>query len=629
MERRRDRRIKRRLTCEFFHGASSHRGIILDLGPTGVFIRSNAVLAPGSEIDIHLAASVAAPAMTLRGCVVRRRSVPATLTTLIQPGIGVRILDAPREFGLLTSDCELDEAIETDYDFGQAPNADPSGVAGPSAPGSKPAAGSGERERAAQGPPHANATPAKGASGSAKQETPSEQETPSKPARPSTTKHAKPARASATKGAKTAPPPATKEAKRAKKAEERGAQRSRRIETPAPPRPVSAVLVGGTVLDEIAEMLRDLGVETIRCGPYDPQLTALDDACLLVVSGEIAMSDPIPVDTDRLVGIAVCGDSSETVRSQIRQQGYRYLLRSHLHPEALRLLLRYAVYAERDRRGRVRHPVGCEVSWRSGWKRNRGWLLDISREGCCLLVENSPQAGAPIAIKIPAETVGGKALKLTGQVLRSTPNAAHSGRERTALGVLLDDIGPAARKTLADLCERWSEGPPELPRTEPAHVAKPEANSHGEVAQTPKPPTEDSPTCAAQRPASAVTRSSTRRGVFEREIVEIDDEARVVQALLGRDLSVEGIRVVRQLGLAPGNRLRIALFDTPQQEPLILSAEVASDDRGSGLFLHFVDLTAETTARIEGILARLPAVESIDPHGDAQVVPAGLVANEA
>ena len=38
----------------------------------------------------------------------------------------------------------------------------------------------------------------------------------------------------------------------------------------------------------------------------------------------------------------------------------------------------------------------------------------------------------------------------------------------------------------------------------------------------------------------------------------------------------------------------------------------------AGLFLHFVDLSAETTARIEEIIAQLPAIESIDPHGDAR-----------
>jgi hypothetical protein len=47
------------------------------------------------------------------------------------------------------------------------------------------------------------------------------------------------------------------------------------------------------------------------------------------------------------------------------------------------------------------------------------------------------------------------------------------------------------------------------------------------------------------------------------------------------------------------------------------------------MFLHFVDLSAETTVRIEEIIAQLPAIESIDPHGDARVVPAGVVSNQA
>jgi hypothetical protein len=260
------------------------------------------------------------------------------------------------------------------------------------------------------------------------------------------------------------------------------------------------------------------------------------------------------------------------------------------------------------------------------------------------LVEKSPQAGARIAIKIPAETVGGQALTLRGRVLRSTPNAAHSGSERTALGVILDDITPAAQKVLVDLCERWSESPPMLPRSERPRTAAREVETHDEgilesktqtedfqthAEGTSKTEPEDPTTTKLQDSSSDVTQRSTRRGVFEREIVQVDEEARVVQALLGRDLSVDGIRVVRQLGLAPGDKLRLALFDTSQQEPLILRAEVSRDDAGSGLFLHFVDLSAEMTARIEEIIARLPAVESIDPHGDAGVVPTGVVSDQA
>jgi hypothetical protein len=182
-----------------------------------------------------------------------------------------------------------------------------------------------------------------------------------------------------------------------------------------------------------------------------------------------------------------------------------------------------------------------------------------------------------------------------------------------------------------------------LPLSEQQRAATPAVETHDEGVLASKPQNEDSQTHAEGRsktkakdptttelqdPSSAVVQRSTRRGVFEQEVVQVDEEERVIQALLGRDLSLDGIQVVRQLGLAPGNKLRLGLFDTPQREPLILDAEVSRDDGGSGLFLHFIDLPAETTARIEEIIARLPAIESIDPHGDARVVPAGVVSNQ-
>ncbi len=610
MEKREGRRIKRRLTCEFFHEASAHRGIILDLSPSGVFIRTNAVLTPGTEIDIFLAASVAAPAMTLRGIVVRRRSVPATLTTVIQPGLGVKILDAPREYGLLTSDCELEEPIETGYGAAQSPSNAAQSPAQPASGTPKSGASADEGRRAPQPP-----TPQR----SSEQDRSSEQAD------------------SAAEVPKKQPLAARSAANKGLKREPASAARTRVPKAPSAP---IAVLVGGSVLDEIAEALRSMEIKTIECGPYDPQLAALDDAQLLVVSADIAMSDPIPVDTDMLVGIAVCGDISETMRSQIRQQGYRYLLRPHIHPEALRLLLRYAVYAERDRRGKVRYPVGCEVSWRSGWKRHRGRLLDISRGGCCLLVEHPPKIGARITIKIPAETAGGHTVKLPGKVLRATPSSTLGGIDRTALGVLLDDLTPAVRKALVDLCEQWSESPPMLPPRERVKIhdtraaddsdVRPQTqHSHQSAEDLSRGGAKGSAVAGSETPPPFSADRMTHRAVYEQEVVQVDEEARVVQALLGRDLSIDGIRVVRQLGLVPGNKLRIALFDTSQKKPLILNTEVTRDDGGSGLFLRFVEPTPDAIASIQAIISRLPAVESIDPQGETGVVPASVVSNRA
>jgi hypothetical protein len=183
-----------------------------------------------------------------------------------------------------------------------------------------------------------------------------------------------------------------------------------------------------------------------------------------------------------------------------------------------------------------------------------------------------------------------------------------------------------------------------LPRGERSRASTPAVETHDEEVLTSKPQSEipqthaegstetvagDPTTTELQDSSSAEAQRSTCRGVFEQEIVQIDEEARVVQALLGRALSLDGIRVVRQVGLVPGSKLRLALFDTSQQEPLILSAEVSRDEGGSGLFLHFVDLSEEMTTRIEEIVTRLPAIESIDPHGDAEVVPAGIVSGQA
>ena len=262
------------------------------------------------------------------------------------------------------------------------------------------------------------------------------------------------------------------------------------------------------------------------------------------------MSDPIPVDTDLLVGIAVCGDISETMRSQIRQQGFRYLAplshtpRSAATPAPLRDLRgaqsTRAGSSPRRLRGELARRM--EAASRSVAGYFPGWVLPVGREIARKLARS-------IAIKIPAETVGEKALKLRGRVLRSTPNAAHSGSERTSLGVVLSDITPATRKDLVALCEKWNESPPMLSRSERPRTAAAAAEARDEGVRASKPQTEGSrinteepsetmaevsTTTELQDSSSAASQRSAHRGVFEREILQVDEEARVVQALLGR-----------------------------------------------------------------------------------------------
>jgi hypothetical protein len=81
--------------------------------------------------------------------------------------------------------------------------------------------------------------------------------------------------------------------------------------------------------------------------------------------------------------------------------------------------------------------------------------------------------------------------------------------------------------------------------------------------------------------------------------------------LLGRDVSVGGMRVDSHPDLKVGARLRLALFDTAREAPLVVDAAVARDDGKGGTALHFLDVTPELAARLEALVAALPPVERL------------------
>jgi hypothetical protein len=80
--------------------------------------------------------------------------------------------------------------------------------------------------------------------------------------------------------------------------------------------------------------------------------------------------------------------------------------------------------------------------------------------------------------------------------------------------------------------------------------------------------------------------------------------------LLGRDLSVGGMRVEYHDRLQIGDLLELAVYVSPREEPIVLKARVAHD-AGDGLGLAFEGLASEVAKRLEKMIARLPSVESL------------------
>ena len=98
--KRRHQRVKRRFSCEFVTGEQRYRGIVVELSQGGLFVQTDATTPLGAEVVLQLAGSGAVPNMTLRALVVRRRMVPAPLAVAVRRGIGLELLEAPREYGL-------------------------------------------------------------------------------------------------------------------------------------------------------------------------------------------------------------------------------------------------------------------------------------------------------------------------------------------------------------------------------------------------------------------------------------------------------------------------------------------------------------------------------------------------
>jgi hypothetical protein len=545
--RRRHERVKRRFPCEFFTEGQRYRGIVVDVSRGGLFVQTEASTAPGSEIELHLAAAGAVPELVLRGIIVRRRMVPAMLAAALRRGIAVEILEAPREYGLAFGSSLLDAPIGGACEAGT-----------PAAPG-------GREQTPGWAPPSSSA--------------------PAAPGPPVLARPARPSQA-------VAPAPAPLD--------------------PAPeaPRPEVLVVDDGR-LDDLVALLDELGADPVRLPPgamSDSQAHSWPSR-LFVTTARLACVLQLPElrEEDRVVGIAVAEDESQTLASMMRRLGFQYLVHRPVHPEAMRLLLRKLLYQGADHRRAERHPFGAEVTWRAGWARKRGVLVEISSSGCRLVTDRPLAPGARLRIEIPPEATGGRRLLLRGRILRRDSTASAAPDARHGLAVCFDPLPTRVQQRLDALLARLERGPATL------------ACDAGNTAPEPMAPVPLPEASGVEGSEAATEPFSERRRLvrarLDREVVALDETGtRALYALVGRDLSLAGMRIDPSPDLALGQRLRLALYEPSAQSPIVLEAESVRDDGGAGLALRFVDLAPEVAAQLERIVAALPALESLRPE---------------
>ena len=352
------------------------------------------------------------------------------------------------------------------------------------------------------------------------------------------------------------------------------------------------LLIDDGELDDVRAILEEVGAEFahLRGGAVPSEMGPPDQLFIATPRRAMLAKDwpggPLPVK----VGIVT--EDSNTLRAMLRRIGFDLLVRRPVHPYALRLVLLRALYSGSERRQKPRFPIGYSVSFRAGFRRKKAVLADLSMRGARLLLDQPLALGSRITLQLERELAGGKALSLRGKIVRVSDTPEEDGQY--VAGLQFEKVDREGLARLLVLLKRSAEGPVTLA---------------GEVAQRdlsePATPT-DGPPAALATPEN---RRKHGRAVFGREVVKLDDEASSV--LLGRDISIGGMRIESTTNLGLGDQLRLAIYGGPREDPFIVRATVVRQETTTSYGLKFDGLKPAVASRLESLVARLPAVESL------------------
>ena len=572
MERRETQRTRRRIPCLFSYEGHVHNALVVDLSISGLFLQTDTAISPGTELTLRLRGEPFED-LELRGRVVRRRFTPTVIASLIRRGVGIRILSAPSAYydSFGASQAPLDESWSPLQD-----------LTPPFEPSDRAEAMSAEVEPA---------PPPFGVSGAWDEKT---------------------------------------DERIAAAAVEELWETVSEVAAPAPePEPVwgpkaiyraDALLIHDGELGDVERLLEGMAADTLSRRRLDPDgLSEWErPPRMIVASGPSALRMTLGtgLDAQGVVPIAVVESQSQTLCGMLRRQGFRYVVRRPVHPEALRLLLGRALFRGRERRDAPRVSLGCEVLLRFGLRRKAATLLELSRTGCRLSTDDWVEPGDALSLRVPGEVTGNRPLSLPGRVLRSQRQRTSAAGTSVAVALRFDRLGDAARARLDALIVAHTLGPIPLGRLVSA------AGPPGGRVQSPPSPG------AGLEPARATDedRRQGRRRLHRQEIVALDPTLqRVRYALLGVDLSPGGVRVEPHPEIALGDRVRIAIYEATSAAPILVDAVVARDDGARGVLLRFHDVSVGVAREIERVLEGPPQLEADGGAGGAGVMVAELI----
>jgi hypothetical protein len=357
-------------------------------------------------------------------------------------------------------------------------------------------------------------------------------------------------------------------------------------------------------LSDVCELLRGLGAGFVeRIGPASvADLARAWDLVIATPMRVVRLACALGRPETRALVVAEPG--TRAAGRRLHLLGVDWVANRPVHPTALRLLLRHALYEGPERRHSRRVTVGLPVRYRAGWLPRRALLRELSLRGASLVADRRLAPGRRLSLEIEDK---GLRLRLDAEVVRCRPVGPPG---RLELGLAFAAAPATAGVELRRLLDRHARGPATCRSPEAGTERRPEL-ARAALAGVPRGGSAD----------PGDRRESARRS-YERRVIALADGA--PRVVIGRDLSLGGMRIEAGAPLEPGQRVRLALHVRAGEVPLVVQAEVVrTDESGAGLrFDSLSDSSREYLGRMLGALPALtaPAEAADEPRVLAEVL---------
>jgi hypothetical protein len=373
-------------------------------------------------------------------------------------------------------------------------------------------------------------------------------------------------------------------------------------------------------LFRIQRILKDFEVEVehLRGDVIREDLEGSPDVVIATVKRILALEGSVDLTglPGKPVWIAVHSQDFLPLRVRLRKLGVHFLVQSSVGSEALRLLLAHAVYRGSERREELRLPVGSPVKYRDAAENTfAAELLDLARDGCRLLSDHTPQPESALSVLLPSKLAGGEELSLPGRSVRVDP---HAGSGQNLVTVAFDEIPEEAVEPLNAILEGKVIGTVVTRLGEDLSEETASTTIPGRRAPEPAregvsdPAPEAAPESAAE-PDLPPHERLNRRVVYTRNVTALLGGGEYT--ILGRDLSIAGMRSEPLPEFPVGTELELAIYGPSGAEPVLVQAVVSRDDGSLGTVFRFKSMARGDGPLLEAIIAGKPEIHWLS-NGD-------------